>query len=122
MGSEPIATGQNLMPVENIQSMIHTIRGIQVMIDRDLATVYDVEAKRLNEQVKRNIERFPESFRFQLTQEEYDEVITNGDGSNLRSQIATSSGHGGRRYLPYVFSEQGISMLFALLNYKIRRC
>jgi len=75
-----------------IQNMIHEIRGHKVMLDRDLAFLYEVEVKRLNEAVKRNIKRFPEDFMFQLTQEEWD---------NLRSQFATSrDNHGGRRYLP----------------------
>ena len=67
---------------QTIQDRIYTIRGVQVMLDEDLALLYGVESKRLNEQVKRNIERFPEKFRFQLTENEYE---------NLRSQIATSS-------------------------------
>ena len=67
---------------QTIQSKIYTIRGVQVMLDEDLALLYGVESKRLNEQVKRNIERFPEKFRFQLTENEYE---------NLRSQFATSS-------------------------------
>ena len=93
------------------------------MLDSDLAELYDVESKRLNEQVKRNIERFPDSFRFQLTQSEVDTLrsqfaILTKD-QNLRSQIATSnSKHGGRRYLPYVFTEQGVSMLSAVLKSK----
>ena len=92
----------------DIRSMIHIIRGQQVMLDSDLALLYQVETKRLNERVKRNIARFPESFCFQLTKEEFD---------NLRSQIATSSEeYGGRRYLPFVFSEQGIAMLSAVLR------
>lgn len=98
-----------------IQDKIYTIRGLQVMLDEDLALLYGVESKRLNEQVKRNIERFPDKFRFQLTEKEYED---------LRSQIATSSLvshsviplHGGRRYLPYVFTEQGVSMLSAVLK------
>ncbi len=77
-----------------IQNKIYTIRNQQVMLDSDLALMYQVETKRLNERVKRNIARFPENFCFQLTKDEYD---------NLRSQIATSSEeYGGRRYLPYV--------------------
>lgn len=100
---------------QNIEHKIFTIRGVQVMIDRDLAELYGVEPKRLGEQVKRNIERFPDEFRFQLTEEE---VLI------LRSQIATSrfeqlfefGKHGGRRYLPYVFTEQGVSMLSAVLR------
>jgi len=93
--------------VDSIRSRIFVVRGQQAMLDRDLAQLYGVEVKRLTEQVKRNIERFPENFRFQLTQEEV---------GNLRSQIATSSGHGGSRYLPYVFTEQGVSMLSAVLR------
>ncbi len=92
---------------KHIQSRIFTIRSLQVMLDSDLARLYGVENKRLNEQVKRNVERFPERFRFQLTQTEFDD---------LRSHIATSSMHGGRRTLPYAFTEQGISMLSAVLR------
>ena len=92
--------------------MIYVIRNQQVMIDSDLAMLYQVETKRLNEAAKRNISRFPERFRFQLTKEEYE---------ILKSQIATSSseddnGYGGRRKLPFVFTEQGIAMLSAVLR------
>jgi len=74
------------------------------MIDNDLADLYQVETKKLNRAVSRNLKRFPESFRFQLSKEEYAEI--------LRCQIGTSSvKHGGRRYMPYVFTEQGVSML-----------
>ena len=93
-----------------IQNLIYTIRGKQVMVDGDLAGLYQVSTKRLNEQVARNKNRFPEKFVFQLTEEEY---------NNLRSQFATSSEesqHGGRRYLPHVFTEQGIAMLSAVLR------
>jgi hypothetical protein len=90
---------------QDIQSKIYTIRGLQVMLDRDLAELYDVETKVFNQAVKRNINRFPENFRFQLTLEE---------DKNLRSQFVTSSlsanQYGGRRYLSYVFTEQGVSM------------
>ena len=97
---------------EKIENLIHYVRGQQVMIDSDLALLYSVETKRLNESVKRNAKRFPESFCFQLTEDEY---------ADLRSQIATSntentSSKGGRRYLPYVFTEQGIAMLSAVLR------
>ena len=97
---------------ERIENLIHYVRGQQVMIDSDLALLYNVETKRLNESVKRNAKRFPESFCFQLTEDEY---------ADLRSQIATSntentSSKGGRRYLPYVFTEQGIAMLSAVLR------
>ncbi len=95
---------------QEIENRIYTIRGQQVMLDSDLARIYQVETKVFNQAVKRNTERFTESFRFQLTQEEFDTV-------NLRSQIVTSSlNYGGRRYQPYVFSEQGIAMLSAVLR------
>jgi hypothetical protein len=98
------------MPEFSIQNMIYTIRGQQVMLDSDLAMLYQEETKVFNQSVKRNIERFPKNFRFQLTKEEYD---------SLRSQIVTSNGQGGRRYLPYVFTEQGIAMLSSILRSKI---
>lgn len=105
---------------DTIKTKIYTIRNQQVMIDSDLAQIYDVELKRLNEQVKRNIERFPTSFRFQLTQEEYENLrsqfATSSSNDSLRSQFATLEQHGGRRYLPYVFTEQGVSMLSAVLK------
>lgn len=85
----------------DIQPMIKVIRGQQVMLDSDLSALYGVETRRLNEQVKRNIERFPDDFMFQLRKEELD---------NLMSQNATSS-WGGTRKLPYAFTEQGIAML-----------
>ena len=85
------------------------------MLDSDLAVIYGVETKVLNQAVKRNKERFPEEFRFQLTQSEYQEVIENWDRLRLRSQSVTSSRHGGRRYLPVAFTEQGVSMLSAVL-------
>ena len=93
-----------------ITNLIYTIRGKQVMIDSDLASLYQVTTKRLNEQVSRNKNRFPAEFMFRLTKEEYE---------NLRSQFVTSSEentHGGRRYMPYVFTEQGIAMLSAVLK------
>jgi ORF6N domain len=94
--------------VENVADKIFNIRGQRVMIDSDLAEVYQVETKRLNEQVKRNLSRFPEDFMFQLTEEEV---------ANLKSQFATSkSQHGGRRTLPYVFTEHGAVMLASVLN------
>ena len=89
-----------------IEPLIRTIRGQQVLLDSDLAILYGVETKRLNEQVKRNIERFPDDFMFQLTKVEL---------INLKSQIATSS-HGGVRYLPYAFTENGIAMLSSVLR------
>jgi len=91
-----------------IKSLIYPIRGKQVMLDSDLAFLYGVETKNLNKAVKRNIERFPVSFCFQLTEKE---------AHNLRFQIGTSSlNYGGRRYLPYVFTEQGVAMASAILR------
>jgi len=121
-----------LVKADGIAGKIYLIRGVQVMLDSDLAELYGVPAKRLNEQVKRNIERFPETFRFQLTQDECEllesqSVIPSGQ-SNLRSQNATSSlrSHFAtletdqrgrhRKYLPYVFTEQGVAMLSAVLR------
>lgn len=91
---------------EAIVSKIYLIRNLKVMLDSDLALLYQVETKRLNEQVKRNVKRFPEDFMFQLTSEEWE---------NLKSQFATSS-WGGRRILPYVFTEHGVLMLSSVLN------
>ena len=97
----------SISPIE-IRSLIYSIRGKQVMLDSDLASLYEVETKNLNKAVKRNIERFPASFCFQLTEEEVE---------NLRFQIGTSSlNYGGRRYLPYVFTEQGVAMASAILR------
>ncbi|HEX9716031.1 MAG TPA: ORF6N domain-containing protein [Desulfurivibrionaceae bacterium] len=92
---------------ETLRELIYTMRGGQVMLDSDLANLYGVETKIFNQAVRRNIKRFPDYFRFQLTQEEY---------ASLRSQIVTSSRHGGRRYLPYAFTEQGVAMLSAVLR------
>lgn len=93
-----------------IENRIYTIRGEQVMLDSDLARIYQVETKVFNQAVKRNTDRFPENFCFQLTQDEFHNI-------NLRSQFVTSSlNYGGRRYLPYAFTEQGIAMLSAVLR------
>ena len=124
-----------------IESKIFMIRGKQVMIDRDLAELYGVETKVINQAVKRNIERFPEEFRFQLTKEEYDflrsqSVTSKEDADSLRSQIVTlknqkdvlrsqfatskteDDNQRGKhaKYLPYVFTEQGVAMLSAVLH------
>lgn len=98
-----------IVPVQSIVNKIYRFRGVNVMLDRDLAELYGVETKRLKEQVKRNIDRFPDDFMFELTKEEF-EV--------LRSQNATSKmeGRGGVRYLPYAFTEQGVLMLSNILN------
>lgn len=95
---------------KEIENQIYTVRGQQVMLDNDLASIYQVETKVFNQAVKRNAGRFLENFRFQLAQEEFDAI-------NLRSQFVTSSlNYGGRRYLPYVFTEQGIAMLASVLR------
>ena len=96
---------QSIIPIR-IESLIHIIREQQVMLDSDLARLYGVETKVLNQAVKRNIQRFPEDFMFQLTKEEC-----------LRSQIVTSNGgRGGSRYIPYVFTENGVAMLSSVLR------
>jgi hypothetical protein len=94
------------IPIELIERKIYLIRGHNVMLDSDLAELYAVPTKRLNEQVRRNVRRFPADFMFQLTAEET---------GFLRSQFATSK-RGGRRYLPYAFTEQGVAMLSSVLN------
>lgn len=99
---------------EKIENLIHYVRGQQVMIDNDLAMLYNVETKRLNESVKRNSKRFPESFCFQLTDEEYSELRSQFATSNIGTESTSSKG--GRRYLPYAFTEQGIAMLSAVLR------
>lgn len=96
-----------IVDTKDIKSLIYVVRGQQVMLDSDLAMLYQVETKVFNQAVSRNIERFPENFRFQLTKEEFEA---------LRSQIATSNGRGGRRYRPYMFTEQGIAMLSGVLR------
>ena len=126
---------QELSNSDVIRSRIFTIRGVQVMLDRDLAELYGVATKVLNQAVKRNIERFPERYMFQLTKEEFENwkaqiefsSMKEGLGSQnvtlnrcetssiLRSQIVTSR-WGGMRYLPYAFTEHGIIMLASVLN------
>ncbi|MCK5062760.1 MAG: ORF6N domain-containing protein, partial [Candidatus Aenigmarchaeota archaeon] len=131
---------------DKIRTKIHTIRGLQVMLDSDLAKLYEVKTKQLNRAVKRNIERFPERFMFQLTVSEYNSLrsqfVTLENKENMKSQNATSSYEkngefqnnnllkdslrfqngtskylqGGRRYLPYAFTEQGVSMLSGVLK------
>jgi len=115
-------SGSELVKYEEIQSRIYAIRGVQVMLDNDLAEFYGVEVKRLNEQVKRNIERFPEEFMFQLSAEEYNLLRTQNatleKWDSLRSQNATIEGRRGQhsKYLPYAFTEQGVAMLSAVLR------
>jgi hypothetical protein len=105
------ANGRSEVPIERIESAIFFVRGHKVMLDRDLAALYRVTTFNLNKAVKRNTDRFPEDFMFQLTAEE---------ASTLRFQIGMSKdkGRGGRRYLPYVFTEQGVAMLSGVLRSK----
>lgn len=93
--------------IETVENVIHLIRGQRVMLDADLAEIYGVPTKRLNEQLRRNRKRFPSDFAFQLTREEL---------TNLKSQFATSSLHGGKRKLPWAFTEHGAIMLASVLN------
>ena len=97
------------VPLERVEKAILLIRGEKVILDTDLATLYDVETRSLLQAVKRNSERFPSDFLFQLTRKESD---------SLRSQIVISKGRGGRRYLPYAFSEHGAMMAANVLNSK----
>ena len=102
---------QELVIQEKIENLIYEIRGIQVMVDRDLAKLYNVETKRINEAVKNNINKFPERFSF---------LLTDAEMMNLRSRFSTSSvsTHGGRRYAVRVFMEQGVAMLATILKSK----
>jgi len=102
-----MASKQSLVPVERIERAILLIRSRNVMLDADLAALYEVETRVLVQAVKRNLERFPEDFMFQLTQKEF---------AILRSQSVTSSDWGGRRYPPYAFTEQGVAMLSSVLR------
>jgi hypothetical protein len=96
------------VPIELIERRIYLIRGQKVMLDSDLSELYQVTTGNLNLAVRRNLDRFPEDFMFQLTKEEFE---------NLRLQFASSSsGYGGRRYLPYAFTEHGVAMLSSVLN------
>ena len=122
-GNELIVTTGGLSP-NHIQRRIITLRGVQVLLDRDLAELYGVPVKRLNEQVARNIDRFPERFMFQLEPKEFTDLksqiatSSTGDGlSHLKSQFTTSS-WGGVRKPPRVFTEQGVAMLSSVLNSK----
>lgn len=102
-----VANCDHLLTITPIENMIITLRGVQVIVDRDLAALYGVETKRMNEQVRRNLNRFPSHFRFQLTKEEVDEVVANCD--HLLSIRYSPT-------LPYVFTEQGVAMLASVLH------
>ena len=96
-----------LLPVERIETVILFVRGERVILDTDIAALYGVETRNLIQAVKRNLDRFPQDFMFQLTEEEL---------RRLRFQIGTSNTRGGRRYLPYAFTEQGVAMLSGVLR------
>ena len=102
--------------IANLQGAIHLIRGHRVMLDSDLAMIYGVTTKRLNEQLKRNRPRFPADFAFQLTVQDFRTLKSQIATSSLRSQFVTSSSHGGKRKLPWVFTEHGALMLASVLN------
>jgi ORF6N domain len=106
--------------IRSIQNRIYELRGERVMLDRDLASLYEIETKALNLAVKRNMKRFPIDFMFQLTKEEAEnlrlQIETSSLDKGLRLQNETSSSWGGTRYLPYAFTEQGVAMLSGVLN------
>jgi len=102
--------------IDKVESAIYSIRGQRVMLDSDLAVIYGTSTMRLNEQFRRNRKRFPLDFAFQLTREEFTNLISQFAISSLRSQSATSKSHGGRRKLPWVFTEHGAIMLASVLN------
>ena len=123
----------SIQPVEQIESLIITVRGKQVILDRDLAHLYGVETRVLNQAVQRNIERFPEDFMFKLTKEEFDnlrsQIVTSNEEvlrsqnvtiekeeKDLTSQIVISNKRGGQRYVSYAFTENGIAMLSSVLR------
>jgi phage regulator Rha-like protein len=102
----------NLVPIEVIESKIYMVRGRKIMLDRDLAKLYGVKTKVLNQAVKRNKARFPEDFMFQLTKEEAEEILL----FSSRSQLVTLKRGQNIKYLPYAFTEQGVAMLSSVLN------
>ncbi len=105
--------------IKSIQNRIYEIRGERVLLDRDLAVLYETETKALNLAVKRNLKRFPNDFMFQLTKEEFEalrlQIETLENSNSLRLQNETSKGRGGTRYMPYAFTEQGVAMLSGIL-------
>lgn len=113
-----MTVAEDEMPLNQIQNLIYVIRGQQVMLDSDLAILYQVETKALNRAVKRNIKRFPKDFCFQLTAEEYEVLKCQIGTSKMTGQEKVDS-RGGRRTLPYVFTEQGISMLASVLHSEV---
>lgn len=108
----------NELPIsqQQIENRIFTIRGIQIMIDYHLSALYNVETKRINEQVKRNKKRFPENFMFQLTHSEWENLQSQIATANKKNNVQTQTATAKRRTLPYVFTEQGVAMLSSVLN------
>lgn len=118
--SSPAISGGLLIP-EKIAPLVHLLRHEKVILDSDLAELYGVSTKRLNEAVKRNLDRFPADFMFQVTEDELEilrsQIATSRfEQPNLRFQSGISSSYGGRRYLPYAFTEQGVAMLSSVLR------
>ncbi len=109
MSPNPDDRSTDKLALQKIASLIHEIRSERVILDSDLSAIYRVDTRSLVQAVKRNIERFPSDFAFQLSADEYD---------SLRSQIVISKGRGGRRYLPYAFTEHGAIMAANVLNSK----
>src|SRR5437899_9214177 len=105
--------------ISSIESAIYLLRGQRVMLDSDLAAIYGVSTRQLNQQLKRNRSRFPDDFAFQLSTEEFRNLKSQIATSSLMSQFVTSSGHGGRRKLPWAFTEHGALMLASVLNSEV---
>jgi hypothetical protein len=105
--------------ISSIESAIYLLRGQRVMLDSDLAAIYGVSTRQLNQQLKRNRSRFPDDFAFQLSTEEFRNLKSQIATSSLMSQSVTSSGHGGRRKLPWAFTEHGALMLASVLNSEV---
>jgi hypothetical protein len=105
--------------IQSIQNRIYEIRGERILLDRDLASLYEIETRVLNQAVKRNLKRFPKDFIFQLTEGEFESLrfqLEASEEKSLISQIVISKGLGGNRHLPYAFTEQGVAMLSAVIN------
>ncbi len=121
-----MAAKASMIPAERIEQAIFLIRGHKVMLDADLTALYGVETKSLNLAVRRNLDRFPDDFMFRLTQEEFERLRFHAGTSNTRSESGksnlrfqnetSSESHGGRRYPPYAFTEQGVAMLSGVLR------
>jgi hypothetical protein len=124
LNRDNMQNSSDLIIQERITRSIYLIRNQKIMMDSDLAEMYEVETKVLNQAVKRNMDRFPEDFMFQLSNEEWEDlqvtIEEQNDDHSLRSQIVTLKNDRGRhrKYLPYVFTEQGVAMLSSVLNSK----